>query len=322
MHPDVIAYDPHPAYLSTRYVRERKGGAIPVQHHHAHAVSALVEAHHPGPAIAVSFDGLGWGADDLLWGGEILVIHDYARYERAGHLEPVPQPGGDAAARETPRMAFAYLHAAFGGEAVALCRAWFPEHAEQFPALAQMIARGVNCPQTTSMGRLFDAAAALLGICQYNTFHAQAPMELEAQACLAPDEHKAYNAGIHCGEDGIFIIQSSDIIRALVGDRRRRTSIPACAARFHNAIAHATLAVCERLRARSGLSTVALSGGVFANRFLTERLVSLLESQGFTPLLNAAVPPGDGGISLGQAAAAAWSCIHHVFGHSSTDHRD
>ncbi len=322
VHPDVIAYDPHPAYLSTRYVRDRNGNAIPVQHHHAHAVSALVEAHHPGPALAVLFDGLGWGADDRLWGGEFLVLQDYAHYERAGHLEPVPQPGGDAAARETPRMAFAYLHAALGDGALTLCRAWFPEHAERFPALAQMIARGVNCPQTTSMGRLFDAAAALLGICQYNAFHAQAPMELEAQACLAADETQAYDASIQDGADGILVIQSSDIIRALVEDRHRRTSISVCAARFHNAIAHATLTVCERLRARSGLSTVALSGGVFANRFLTERLVSLLERQGFTPLLNAAVPPGDGGISLGQAAAAAWSCIHHVFGHSSTDHRD
>jgi len=234
----------------------------------------------------------------------------------------VPQPGGDAAAKETPRMAFACLHAALGDGAIELCRDWFPEHAGQFPVLAQMIARGVNCPRTTSMGRLFDAAAALLGICLYNTFHAQAPMELEAQASLATDEHGFYEAGIASGEDGVLVIQSSDIIRALVDDRRRNVPVSVCAARFHNAIAHATLTVCERLRIHAGVSDVALSGGVFANRFLTERLVSLLECQGFTPLLNAAVPPGDGGISLGQAAAAAWSCIHHVFGHSSADHRD
>ena len=322
VHPGVIAHDPHPAYLSTRYVREQDATKVPVQHHHAHAVSALVEAGHPGPAIAVSFDGLGWGADDLLWGGEVLIVHDYAQYERAGHLEAVPQPGGDAAAKETPRMAFAYLHAALGDGAIALCRDWFPEYAGQFPVLAQMIARGVNCPRTTSMGRLFDAAAALLGICQYNTFHAQAPMELEAQASLASDEHGFYDAGLACGGDGVLVIQGGGIIRALVEDRRRHVPVPVCAARFHNAIAHATLAACERLRIRCGLPDVALSGGVFANRFLTERLVSLLERQGFTPLLNAAVPPGDGGISLGQAAAAAWSCIHHVPGHSSADHRD
>ncbi len=319
---EVIAYDPHPAYLSTQYVREQNGAKVAVRHHLAHTVSALVEANHPGPAIGVSFDGLGWGADDLLWGGEFLVVHDYARYERVAHLEAVPQPGGDAAAKETPRMAFAYLHAALGDEAIEVCRGWFPEQAEQFPLLAQMIARGVNCPKTTSMGRLFDAAAALLGICRYNTFHSQAPMELEAQAHLAADEQGGYEADIVSGNDGTLVIKSTGIIRAIVEDVGRGMLAPVCAARFHNAIAHATLGVCEQIRKRSGLTAVALSGGVFANKFLTERLVSLLEDKGFTALLNTAVPPGDGGVSLGQAASAAWSQISHVPGDSSANHQD
>ncbi|HOD49962.1 MAG TPA: carbamoyltransferase HypF [Candidatus Hydrogenedentes bacterium] len=320
VYPATIAFDPHPGYLSTKYAREQTAKGVPVQHHHAHAVSALVEANHPGPAIAVSFDGLGWGADDLLWGGEFLVVHDYARSDRVAHLESVPQPGGDAAAKETTRMAFAYLHAAFGADAVRLCQEWFPDQADRFPLLARMIARRVNCPHTTSMGRLFDAAAALLGICRYNTFHSQAPMELEAQAHLAASEQQAYDAGMVSSGDGALVVKSTDVIRALVNDIRRNVSAPVCAARFHNAIAHATLCVCEHIRKRSGLSTVALSGGVFANKFLTERLVSLLENKGFNALLNAAVPPGDGGVSLGQAAAAAWSCKKHVPGDSSANY--
>jgi hydrogenase maturation protein HypF len=183
-----------------------------------------------------------------------------------------------------------------------------------------MIARGLNSPQTTSMGRLFDAAAALLGICRYNTFHSQAPMELEAHAHLAAGEQQAYDAGIVAGDDGTLVIKSTDVIRALVEDVRQDTPTPVCAARFHNAIAHATLRVCEHIRERSGLSTVALSGGVFANKFLTERLVSLLEDKGFTALLNTAVPAGDGGVSLGQAAAAAWRYKNHVSGNTSANH--
>jgi hydrogenase maturation protein HypF len=318
----VIAHDPHPAYLSTKYVRKQRATKIAVQHHHAHAVSALVEANHPGPAIGISFDGLGWGADDLLWGGEFLLVHDYGSYERAAHFESVPQPGGDAAARDTPRMAFAYLHAALGDKAIKLCREWFPEQADQFPLLAQMIQRGLNSPQTTSMGRLFDAAAALLGTCRYNTFHSQAPMELEAQAHLANDEPGSYEAAIVPGEGGVLVVKSTDIVRALMEDVRHGTPAPVCAARFHNAIARATLCVCEHIRKRSGLTTAALSGGVFANKFLTERLVSLLEHKGFTALLNTAVPAGDGGISLGQAAAAAWRYKNHVPGDTSTNHGD
>ncbi|MFO7975065.1 MAG: carbamoyltransferase HypF [Candidatus Hydrogenedentota bacterium] len=318
--PDIIAHDPHPGYLSTRYVHEQNAAKVAVQHHHAHAVSVLVEANHPGPAIGVLFDGLGWGADDLLWGGEFLVVHDYGHYDRAAHLESVPQPGGDAAAKETPRMAFAYLHAALGDKALDLCREWFPEQADQFPLLARMIARDLNSPQTTSMGRLFDAAAALLGICRYNTFHSQAPMELEAQAHLAAEEVEFYEAAIVSGEDGTLVIKSTDIARALVEEIQHDTPAPVCAARFHNAIARVTLSVCEHIRKRSGLTAVALSGGVFANKFLTERLVSLLEDKGFTALLNTAVPPGDGGISLGQAAAAAWRYTSHVSGNSSANH--
>ena len=169
VHPGVIAHDPHPAYLSTRYVREQDATKVPVQHHHAHAVSALVEAGHR-PAIAVSFDGLGWGADDLLGvAGPHCPRPRAVRARR--HLEAVPQLAATPRQRDAPH-GLCLSPRGPGDGAIALCRDWFPEHAGQFRAGAK-IARGVNCPRTTSMGRLFDAAAAL-GICQYNTFHAQA----------------------------------------------------------------------------------------------------------------------------------------------------
>lgn len=304
--PGAVACDLHPGYLATRYARECGVTLVGVQHHHAHAGSVLAETGYTDKVIGVIFDGMGWGNDDTPWGGEFLVC-DLADFHRVGCLEPVAQPGGDAAARKPPRMAYSFLRAAFGDQADALANELLPDFAEtELRAVRDMIQRGLNSPLTSSMGRLFDAASALLSICSENTYHAQAPMELEAYAACAEDETGSYSVHIGQAPGNHLIVRTSDLIRELVSDFRRGSSVETCAARFHHAVARFTLEVCTRIRENTGLSTVALSGGVFANAVLVERTVPLLEGKGFNVLLNAEVPAGDGGISLGQAAIAAW----------------
>jgi hydrogenase maturation protein HypF len=304
--PKAVVCDFHPAYASTRYARECGLPLVPVQHHHAHVASVLAEVGRCDKVIGVSFDGMGWGNDGTLWGGEFMVC-DLAGFERVGHLKPIAQPGGDAAAKRPPRMAYAYLREAFGERADELARELLPGlGSAETNVVAQLINRRVNCPMTSSMGRLFDAASALLGICDQNTYHAQAPMELEARACEAENEEGYYPARTEEGPSGTIIVPASHIVRGLVEDRMEGTPVEVCAARFHNSIARVTVEVCEELRDRTKLSSVALSGGVFANAFLLERLAPFLEAKGFEVLLNALVPAGDGGVSLGQAAVAAW----------------
>lgn len=309
--PKAIACDLHPGYLSTRYSRERGLPLVKVQHHHAHVASVMVEAGLTERVIGVSYDGMGWGEDDSPWGGEFMVA-DLGEFQRMAHLEPVAQPGGDAAAKRPPRMAYAYLHAALGEEAATISAKLMPEFAEtEMPTIEQVIARGVNCPLTSSMGRLFDAASAVLGVCSYNSFHAQAPMELQAAAEQASAEQGTYEVAIRQAQSGASIVRTSQLIEQLALDFMSGTAVEVCAARFHNSVVELTLDICRQIRENMGLKTVALSGGVFANAFLTDRLVLSLERADFRTLLNREAPPGDGGISLGQAAAAAWrqSCV-------------
>ncbi|HOX38528.1 MAG TPA: carbamoyltransferase HypF [Candidatus Brocadiia bacterium] len=304
--PSVVARDMHPGYLSTRYAMERGLPIEPVQHHHAHIASVMAEAGRTDRVIGVSFDGMGWGRDGGLWGGEFMLC-DLADFERFGSLEAVPQPGGDVASKDTRRMAYAFLRAAFGRDADALACEMLPGFAgEELRIISRMIEKRVNCPLTSSMGRLFDAVAALLGICGFNSFHAQAPMELEAKAREAKGEDGFYEAGRARLLDGMIEVRTSDIVRGLVSDARGGAGVAVCAARFHNSIARLALDMCLEARKNTCVETVALSGGVMANACLLERLLAMLEKDGFEVLLNADVPPGDGGVSFGQAAVAAW----------------
>jgi hydrogenase maturation protein HypF len=266
----------------------------------------LAEHQRTDKTIAVSFDGLGWGDDQSAWGGEFLIC-DLSGFERVGHLAVVPQPGADAAARRPARMGYVYLTTAFGERADALAEELLPMvSAEERRIVTRLVERNLQCPMTSSAGRLFDAAAALLGICSENTYHAQAPMELEACANEAPEETGHYPVRIECTPSAMLVVHAEDAIAAMVEDFRRNGNRNACAARFHNSIARMTLDVCGRIRNNSGLSTVTLSGGVMANAFLVERLVAWLEAEQFEVLLNERTPAGDGGVSLGQAAVAAW----------------
>jgi hydrogenase maturation protein HypF len=296
--PQVIAHDLHPEYLSTKYALDLAEAdpsldLVGVQHHHAHIAACLADNGERGPVIGVAFDGTGYGPDGTIWGGEFLVA-DLKASERGGHLAPVPMPGGAAAIRQPWRMAAAYL----GDDATAVAR----RHPDHWRAILAMAANGVNSPLTSSAGRLFDAAAALLGVRDTINYEGQAAIELEQLA--DPAEEEAYPAGLEYGT-GPFQARGSDLLHAVAADRTGGVPAPVIAARFHHGVAALIEAGCLALRDQHGLDAVALSGGVFQNTFLLDATVTRLEARGFRVLLHARVPCNDGGISLGQAVIAA-----------------
>ena len=334
--PQVVAHDLHPGYLSTQYAAGRDGVTLlGVQHHHAHIAACLADNGERGPVIGVAFDGTGYGTDGTLWGGEFLLA-DLVTARRAGHLAAVPLPGGEAAIREPWRMAAVYLSRAFGG-APPPGLAVAGRNQRRWDAVLAMAGRGINAPVTSSAGRLFDAAAALLGVRDTISYEGQAAIELEQLA--DPGETGCYLAGLSASTassanersfgnmprptnersfgnarkptnersfgDGLLIVSGADLIGAAAGDLAAGIAPGLIAARFHNGVAAAIVAVCERLRDSHGLGTVALSGGVFQNLLLTGRAVAGLTASGFRVLVHARVPCNDGGISFGQAAVAA-----------------
>jgi len=304
--PEAIACDLHPGYLSTRYARERAETSglplLPVQHHHAHIAACLAENGFPGdrPAIGVALDGTGYGLDGAIWGGEFLLA-DYASFRRMAHLRYLPLPGGDAAIRRPYRIALAYLWAAGipweeGLPPVGAA----PE--EERAVLRRQLERGLNVVPTSSMGRLFDAVSALAGVRQEINYEAQAAMELEglAEAGEAGTYPFAYEEGPEA-----LAIDPLPLLRAVAADVRDGVPAGRISARFHNAVAGMIREVCLRLREKTGLQEVALSGGVFQNVTLLEKVVASLREAGFALYLHRRVPPNDAGISLGQAMVGA-----------------
>jgi hydrogenase maturation protein HypF len=248
--------------------------------------------------IGVAFDGTGYGTDGTIWGGEFLLA-DLAAFERAGHLAPVPMPGGAAAIRQPWRMAAAYLDAAFSGtppDGLGVAR----RNEARWGAVVAMGQRGINSPVTSSAGRLFDAVAALLGVRDAINYEGQAAVELEQLA--DPGERGWYGARIE--DHRPFGIRGSDLVRAAADDVAAGTPREVVAARFHNGVAALIEEGCLLLRERHGLGTVALSGGVFQNLLLLRGAVARLEARGFRVLVHSRVPCNDGGISLGQAVIA------------------
>ncbi len=304
--PDVVAHDLHPEYLSTKLALDLVAGgdveAWPVQHHHAHVASCLAEHAHLEPVLGLAFDGLGYGPDGTLWGGEFLVA-DFEGYERVGHLEAVALPGGAAAVREPWRMALTWARRAAGAEAaLALGRELAGE--ERAAAVLDLVERG-RALRTTSMGRLFDALAAIVGLHPRVTYEAQAAIELEALArTVAPEDAPRYPVPA-ARRDGTFVVDPAPLVAAVLDERRAGTAPALVAAGCHQAIASAAVSVGAELAARRGLNTVALSGGVFQNARLSTLVADGLRAQGLRVLVHRLVPPNDGGISIGQAAVAA-----------------
>ena len=296
--PSVVTFDLHPQYLSSTFGREQTDLIqVPVQHHHAHVAACLADAGLPGPVIGVAFDGLGHGDDGTVWGGEFLVA-DLLGYERRGRLGQVPMPGGDAATREPWRMAASYLDAL--GEADS-CELALARRNEGWAQVVQLGRSGVRSPPTSSAGRLFDAVAALLDVRDVVSYEGQAACELEQ---LADRRHRgAYPARIESGPAG-HAVNGADLVAGALEDLRAGIARSIIAARFHRGLAGAVVDVCRALRVESGLDTVALSGGCFANVILLEAATTGLRAEGFEVLRHRQVPCNDGGISLGQAAVA------------------
>jgi len=304
--PEIIAHDLHPDYLSTRYAVRNAHYAtrIPVQHHHAHIAACMAENGLDGkrPVIGVAFDGTGYGTDGAIWGGEFLIAN-YGSFERAAHLAYVPLPGGDAGTRRPARVAFSHLLAA----GVPLDGA-LPPLAALSPAerriVEKQITAGLNSPPTSSMGRLFDAVASLIGVRQEVNYEGQAAIELEALAASRGVENGEYVFEIRRHER---LVEAAPVIRAVAADYRAGTPPSIISARFHNGVAAMVREVCLWLRERYAINQVALSGGVFQNVTLLTKTLKLLRHAGFEALTHRLVPPNDGGIALGQAVIAAHS---------------
>ncbi|MER5961352.1 carbamoyltransferase HypF [Streptomyces sp. NPDC002057] len=308
--PRLLAADRHPAYRSTRWAREHAAGrpVVPVQHHHAHVAAAMAENGLDGtrPVIGVAFDGTGYGLDGAVWGGEFLLA-DYAGFSRLAHLAYVPLPGGDAAVRRPYRMALAHLRAAdlTADPALPATRACA---LGELPLLERQLERQLNCTPTSSMGRLFDAVSSLAGICHHARYEAQAAIELEAAALRAP--------GV--AEDGRYVFRfgspqagapltadPAPMLAAVTADVLDGTPAAVVAARFHHAVARLVRTVCATARGETGVETVALTGGVFANTLLSSACAEGLREDGFTVLRHRLIPPNDGGLALGQLVVAA-----------------
>ncbi|MEU8265344.1 carbamoyltransferase HypF [Micromonospora sp. NPDC048999] len=300
--PQVVAHDLHPEYLSTKYARQREDvELVGVQHHHAHIAACLADNGEPGPVIGVAFDGLGFGTDGTLWGGELLVA-DLTGFERVGHLDAVPMPGGPAAIREPWRMAVAYLDEVYGDALPDL--PVLRRHERRWPAMVALARSGLNSPRTSSAGRLFDAVSALLDLRDRVSYEGQAAIALEQRA--DPTERGGYRT------EAVGPLPLADVgrqlVRCVVDDLRAGVDRGRIAARFHHGLADAVVRAATVVRERTGLTDVALSGGVFQNVLLLDQVVCGLEAAALRPLVHSRVPPNDGGISLGQAVVAA---AHH-----------
>jgi hydrogenase maturation protein HypF len=275
---------------------------VPVQHHHAHIASCLADNGIDAPVIGVSWDGTGYGTDGHVWGGEFLIA-DLDGVERVGSFREVAMPGGEAAIREPWRMAAAFLQVAYG-ESMGELDLAFVRRLDRaaWQLLSRAAERGLNAPPTSSAGRLFDAVASLLGLRDRVDFEAQAAMELEALSESEPD--RVYAVGLP-ERDSRIIVETPDIVRGVVEDLLVGTPTEQIGSRFHATLADVIVRGCWRVRERSGLERVALSGGVFQNILLLRLAVAGLRRSGFRVYTHRRVPPNDGGLALGQAAIAA-----------------
>jgi len=316
LEPEIIAADAHPDYLSTQYAKEiadhsPRPALVLVQHHLAHVLSCMAENEIEPPVLGISWDGTGYGLDDSVWGGEFFLITDEACV-RAAHLRPFRLPGGDHAVKEPRRSAFGLLFEIFGERAlarreIASVRSFSTAEAG---TVLKMLERRINSPVSSSAGRLFDGVASLIGLRQEAHFEGQAALELEFLLEEAGTDEAyplPFLPGTAAGPgpsggvlEGPGILDWAPLIRALLADCESKVSLGLVSARFHNALAEGITAVARHF----AQPKVALSGGCFQNRYLTERVIQKLRQEGFQVYWHQRLPPNDGGISLGQIVAA------------------
>lgn len=302
--PDIVVHDRHPAYLSTQYARRRSAARrIAVQHHHAHVAATAAEHGITGPFVGVALDGLGLGDDGTFWGGEILLA-DLTGYRRFGRFATAPMPGGAAAVRRPARMALGYLFGAerFGADDIPGAALLDRMDPREVTVIRRMIEREVNCPRASSAGRLFDAAAALLDVCDDNSYEGEAAARLEAAAAGHPGT-SPLRWSLH-RRDGLVVYDPAPTLRdavLLAADE----PVGEIAARFHRTLAAVVVAMAAEAATASGTEVVCLGGGVFQNARLTTAVLDGLADAGLNGLAGERIPMNDGGISYGQAAIAA-----------------
>jgi hydrogenase maturation protein HypF len=308
--PALIACDLHPGYYTSQYASRLEGvRVIPVQHHHAHIVSCMAENGLSGQVIGLAMDGTGYGTDGQIWGGEFLVA-DASSFTRCGHLRYYRLPGGEAAIHEPWRTAVSLLHEAYGQSWPAIAEELHllpPENKEsQGPGsvaiLNKMMSTGLNSPWTSSLGRLYDGFAALIGLRSRVSFEGQAAMELEAKAEMSMSEGLPFTI---TEKDGEFIVDFSDAVKAAVEMRRQGAAVNIMASAFQATLPRLFAAMAERIREKTELRRVVLSGGCFQNRMLLEESTRELSKEGFEVFSHSRIPTNDGCIALGQAVCAA-----------------
>ena len=296
--PKVVAHDLHPEYLATKYAQELAAQStdirlVPVQHHHAHIVSGMVDNGLETPVIGVAFDGTGYGTDGNIWGGEFMIA-DYQSFTRLGHFEYLPLPGGASAIRKPYRTAIGYTLSLLGEAAL---KADLPllEQVDtaEIDIIRQQIEQRINTPLTSSCGRLFDAVSALIGVRGEIDYEAQAAIELEMLACDAIDETTHYPFSI-AEQDGLSIIKLQDLFSAIIHDLQGDITQAGIAAKFHNTVAQIVRTLCQVISGKTGVTQVVLSGGVFQNRLLLKKTVDLLEVDGLKVYTHRQVPCNDG----------------------------
>jgi hydrogenase maturation protein HypF len=295
INPQVVAFDLHPNYFSSKYTKSLGMQATPVQHHHAHIASVMAENHIKTPIIGVAFDGTGYGDDGKLWGGEFLVCEG-GNYIRRGHLQYVKLLGGDSSAKDAKKTAVSHCIAA----GLSL------ENNDYINTIVAAIKTNVNTTLSSSMGRLFDAVASILNIKQENSFEGECAITLENQAQLAINQNiDSYPMSFEVLDDeGILILNHFPVISEIFKGVKDGEDIRALALGFHIALAEGTLSICKTIQSRDIINQVALSGGVFQNNILLSRTMNLLKENGFDVYINKQVPTNDGGIALGQAYLA------------------
>ena len=305
--PDIIAHDLHPGYTSTAYALEKEGvKKIGVQHHHAHAVACMAENGLDEPVLAITLDGTGYGTDGHIWGGEILLC-TRTGFQRKAHLSYVRMPGGDAAVLEPWRMAASVLYEAFGKDFLKLDIPYIKEmDRAKLSFVVQMMEKNLNCPLTSSCGRLFDAVASLLCICHTITHESQAAMELEAVADEnLPGESYDFQLTGENTNQSLLQIDFSPAVRQIAADLQAGHPLSAISTKFHYTMVSSFAAAAKKISEETCVKKIVLSGGVFNNDMILNQMIALLEKYQFTVYTHTQVPAGDGGISLGQAVVAA-----------------
>jgi hydrogenase maturation protein HypF len=321
--PAWVASDMHPAYFSSRLAREfaaeRGLPLIEVQHHHAHAAAVMAEVGRTEPVLALVADGVGYGEDGSAWGGELLAV-DLVGFERLGHLSPLPLPGGDAAARDVTRCGLSLLARTVGPDFDRHPRAkQLVPDAQDRAMLAAMLERDLRCPPSTALGRLFDAFAAWLELCRLNRFEAEAPMALEAAAAGEPARDVWPMDLVRV--ESLWQLDPVPLATCVLGGLADGVATAELAARIHDSLADGLARLAEAGAQQTGLRTVALSGGVFANARLTRTLEARLVAAGLEVLRHTRVPTTDGGLALGQAAVAAARLVaEHERGPATLNH--